>query len=54
MNSNINRATDYFTYAEFKSMILELYDSGKASGPIQSDALFESTKMSIQRIKKVG
>ena len=52
INLNIQQASRYFTYSEYKSMVIDLFEKDKVTGPNQSEVFIESTKMSIQRMKK--
>jgi hypothetical protein len=49
---DIQQASRYFTYSEYKKLVVELFDKEQVTGPNQVTSLIESTKMSIQRMKK--
>ena len=49
---DIQQAKQYYSYSQFKEMVNSLYTKGLNTGPKQIDVLIESTKMSIQRMKK--
>jgi hypothetical protein len=52
LDLQIQQAAQYFTYSEYKKMVADLFEDGKATGPKQTTTYTESTKMSIQRMKK--
>ena len=41
------------SYEEYKELVLELMRDGKSTGPIQSKALYEYTKINNQRMKRL-
>ena len=41
------------SYEEYKELVLELMRDGKSTGPIQSEALYEYTKINNQRMKRL-
>lgn len=49
---DIQKASQYFTYREYKHMVTELFADGVVTGTNQSAIYQDSTKMSIQRMKK--
>lgn len=49
---DIQQATRYFTYSEYKDLVVNLFEKEEVTGPNQIPAFLESTKMSIQRMKK--
>ena len=49
---DIQQAKQYYSYSQFKEMVSQLFVEGLNTGPKQMDVLMESTKMSIQRMKK--
>ena len=49
---DIQQAQHYYSYTQFKEMVADLYQKGLNTGPSQSEVLLESTKMSLQRMKK--
>ena len=49
---DIQRASRYFSYPEYKEMVVDLFAESKVTGPHQIPAFMDSTKMSIQRMKK--
>jgi hypothetical protein len=49
---DIQQANKYYSYLEFKEMVADLFSDGLNTGPKQMDVLIESTKMSLQRMKK--
>ena len=49
---DIQQAKKYYSYSEYKNMVFDLYQQGLNTGPKQMEVLVESTKMSIQRMKK--
>ena len=49
---DIQQANNYYSYSEFKQMVSELYNQGLNTGPNQLEVLMNSTKMSLQRMKK--
>ena len=49
---DIQQANKYYSYSEYKQMVSELYSKGLNTGPKQMDVLMNSTKMSLQRMKK--
>ena len=49
---DIQQASRYFSYSEYKEMVVDLFADNKVTGPHQIPAFMDSTKMSIQRMKK--
>ena len=41
------------SYEEYKSMVLELMKEGKSTGPVQSEARYNFTKINNQRMKRL-
>lgn len=49
---DIQQASRYFSYSEYKKMVVDLFADNMVTGPHQIPAFMDSTKMSIQRMKK--
>ncbi len=49
---DIQKAARYFSYSAYKEVVVRLFEQDKVTGPNQIPSLLESTKMSIQRMKK--
>jgi len=41
------------SYEEYKALVLELMRDGKSTGPVQSEALYQYTKINNQRMKRL-
>ncbi|MGB0391657.1 MAG: thioredoxin family protein [Salibacteraceae bacterium] len=48
----IQQANKYYSYSQYKSMVADLFEQNLVTGPNQIESLLNSTKMSIQRMKK--
>ena len=52
---NIDRATiqRIFDYKSYRTLIVDLYEAGKTTGPIQNDLMLDYTHLNIARMKRL-
>jgi hypothetical protein len=53
LENSFSQATKLYTYEEYKSLVISLFEVGEVTGPTQSETLLDTTKMNLHRFNRI-